>query len=325
MHKHSDHCGHHHHSHHNNLRGKKMLWVTLLNFSITIVQIIGGIVSNSLSLISDSIHNLGDSSAIFIAFLAGKRASKQPDEHKTFGYHRNEILVALFNAVVLIVICVFLFFEAYNRLIHPEPIRGKVMLTVAIFGLIANLISVVILQRDKNHNLNVRAAYLHLLGDTLSSVAVIFGGLAIWIWNIYWIDPVITVLVGVYIIYHTWGIVRQTLDILMQSTPDGLDLQNLKKDVESLNEVENIHHLHVWKLDDQRIHLEAHINMREDLPISEAQNVRMRLEEMMQTQYGISHITLQPEYKGCDGNRGLIHSPSDIVHAYTKKLQKYPS
>jgi len=307
MHTHSEHH-HTHHHHTDQVRGKKMLWATLLNFSITIVQFIGGIVSNSLSLISDSIHNLGDSSAIFIAFLAGKRAEKSPDERKTFGYRRTEILVALFNAVVLIAICIFLFFEAYRRLIHPEPIKGKVMLIIAVFGLLANLISVVILHHDKNHNLNVRAAYLHLLGDTLSSVAVILGGVAIWIWNIYWIDPIITVLVGIYIIYHTWSIVRQTLNILMQASPEGLDIRELKREVESFNEVENMHHLHVWKLDDEHIHLEAHINIKENLPVSEVQAVRLQIEEMMWEKYGISHITLQTDYKGCYGNNELINT-----------------
>ena len=136
MHTHDEHCdhthhdchGHHHHHHHHadDMKGAKLLWATFLNFSITIVQIIGGIVSNSLSLISDAIHNLGDSSAIFIAFLAGKRARKQPDEKKTFGYKRTEILAALFNAIVLIAICIYLFFEAYQRFVNPEPIKGNV-------------------------------------------------------------------------------------------------------------------------------------------------------------------------------------------------------
>ncbi len=300
------HHSHHHHSHTKNVRGKKMLWVTLLNFSITIVQIVGGIVSNSLSLISDAIHNLGDSSAIFIAFLAGRYARKKPDAKKTFGYKRTEILVALFNAIVLIVICVYLFFEAYKRLVNPEPVEGNVMLTVAVFGLLANLVSVVILHKDKSHNLNIRAAYLHLLGDTLSSVAVILGGVAIWIWNIYWIDPLITVLVGVYITYHTWGIVRQTVDILMQATPEGIDIEALRRATEAFAEVENMHHLHIWKLDDEHIHLEAHVNILENLPIGDVQCIRENIEKMLKEDFGISHVTLQTEYRGCYGRDELI-------------------
>ena len=305
---------HHHHVHH--VRGRKLLWVTLLNFSITIVQIIGGVLSNSLSLISDAIHNLGDSSAIFIAFLAGKHAEKRPDERKTFGYKRIEILAALFNAVVLIAICIYLFFEAYQRFVTPEPIKGKVMLIVAVFGLLANLISVVVLHKDKSHNLNVRAAYLHLLGDTLSSVAVIAGGVAIWIWDLYWLDPLITVLVGLYIIRHTWSIVRQTVNILMQATPDGIDINMLKRRVEAFSEVENMHHLHIWRIDDEHIHLEAHINLCEDCMLSDMQQIRGHIEAMLSEEFGIGHVTLQIEYKGCQGEDGLIHQRTPICSAH---------
>lgn len=304
-------CGckhHHHHSHSENVRGKKLLWVTLLNFSISLVQVVGGIFSNSLSLISDAIHNLGDTSAIFIAFLAGKHANKKPDAQKTFGYKRAEILAALFNAVVLIVICVFLFVEAYKRFINPQAIKGGVMLSVALFGLLANLISVLVLQKEKSHNLNIRAAYLHLLGDTLSSVAVIAGGIAILFWKIYWLDPLITVAVGVYIIYHTWGVVRQTVDILMQATPCHINIQEIKQSVEALSQVENIHHLHVWQMDDEHIHLEAHLNISQNLLLSEAQTIRHNVETVLKDKFGINHITLQIEYKGCENNNELIFS-----------------
>ena len=297
---------HHHHTHTQNVRRKKLLWVTLLNFSISLVQVAGGIISNSLSLISDAIHNLGDTSAIFIAFLAGKHAAKKPDAQKTFGYKRAEILAALFNGVVLIAICIFLFVEAYKRFVDPQPIKGGIMLTVAVFGLLANLISVLVLQKDKSHNLNIRAAYLHLLGDTLSSVAVIAGGIAILFWQVYWLDPLVTVAVGVYIIYHTWGVVRQTVDILMQATPRHIDLQKIQQSVETLPQVENIHHLHVWQMDDEQIHLEAHLNISHNMPLSDAQAVRHKVETLLKNKFGIRHITLQIEYKGCEDNDELI-------------------
>jgi len=299
----------HSHSHapiQNDSRGKKMLWVTLLNLSITAVQLVGGFLSNSLSLISDAIHNLGDSSAIFIAFVAGRVAGRNPDEHKTFGYKRVEILAALFNAAVLISISLFLFVEAYKRVINPEPIQGKLMLIVAIFGLLANLYSVLILRGDKDHNLNVKAAYLHLLGDTLSSVAVILGAIAIGLFKVYWIDPLITVFVGCYIIWHTWGIVKQTVDILMQSTPEGIDLNEIKKEVERLDGIGNIHHVHLWRLDDKQIHLEAHINLTKDISMSEMMVVQMGVKKLLEERFGINHITLQMGYNCCDGNQSLI-------------------
>jgi cobalt-zinc-cadmium efflux system protein len=308
----------HNHTHAENVRGKKLLWVTLLNFSISLVQVAGGIISNSLSLISDAIHNLGDTSAIFIAFLAGKHADKRPDARKTFGYKRTEILAALFNAVVLIAICFFLFVEAYERFRNPQTIKGGIMLSVAVFGLIANLISVLVLQKEKSHNLNIRAAYLHLLGDTLSSVAVIAGGIAILVWQIYWLDPLVTVAVGVYIIYHTWDVVRQTVDILMQATPRHIDIQEIKQSVEALPQVENIHHLHIWQMDDEHIHLEAHLNISQDLSLSKAQTVRHDVETLLKDKFGISHITLQIEYKGCKDNDYLIvnRSNSRVLHRY---------
>lgn len=299
---------HHEHHHHNeNLHGRKLLWVTLLNLSITVVQIIGGLIANSLSLLSDALHNLGDSSAIFIAFVAGKISKRKPDTKNTFGYKRVEILAALFNAIVLIAICIFLFYEAYERLMHPESIKGRLMLVVATFGLLANLISVLILQKDKSLNLNVKAAYLHLLGDTLSSVAVIAGGLAIWIWKVYWIDPLITVLVGIYIIWHTWGIVKETIDILMQSSPHEIDLDELKVQVEQLDQVDNIHHVHVWKLDDSQTHLEAHLNLKRNIDMMEMMAVREQTEELLHEKFGISHITLQMGYNCCKGNKKLIN------------------
>ena len=299
---------HHQHNHHdtNNLQGKKLLWVAVLNLSITIVQIIGGFISNSLSLLSDALHNLGDSSAIFIAFLAGRISGRKPDVYRTFGYKRVEILAALFNAVVLISICIFLFYEAYKHFLEPEPIKGKLMFIVATFGLLANLISVLVLNKDKDHNLNIKAAYLHLMGDTLSSVAVILGGIAIWLYGIFWIDPLITIMVGIYIIYHTWGIVKQTMDILMQSTPSNININEIKQQVEKIDEVDNIHHVHVWKLDDTQIHLEAHLNLRSNINMVEMMGKRETIKNLLKEKFGINHITLQMGYECCLGNNELI-------------------
>ena len=278
----------------------------MLNFSITVVQFIGGLVSNSLSLLSDALHNLGDSSALLIAFVAGKISGEKPNQYKTFGYKRVEILAALFNAVVLIAICIFLFYKAYQRFANPEPIKGQVMFIIAVFGLLANLVSVWILHDDKAHNLNIRAAYLHLLGDTLSSIAVILGAVAVWKYHIYWLDPVITVLVGVYIFWHTWAIIKQTLSILMQSVPTGIDMKEIKNRIEKIKEIKDIHHVHIWKLDDKQIHFEAHINLKEDISISDVTVIRERVEQLLKKQFGFYHITLQMEYECCHEDCELI-------------------
>lgn len=309
MQSHSHHHHDHHHHHHHDVKHmstSKLLWVSLLNFSITLVQIVGGIFSNSLSLLSDAIHNLGDSSAIFIAFLAGKKGEKKADKKHTFGHKRIEILAALFNAIVLVAICLFLLYEAYQRWKNPEPIKGKMMIIVAIFGLLANLISVLVLQKDKNHNLNVKAAYLHLLGDTLSSVAVILGGIAIWQWNLLWLDPLITAAVSLYIIYHTWGVLTQTVDILMQAVPENIDLLEIKKQVEAHSEIDNIHHLHVWKLDDNQIHLETHINLSNNVDMVKMMQIRDEIENLLYHRFDIQHITLEIGYDCCKGDKSLI-------------------
>lgn len=248
--------------------------------------------SNSLSLLSDAIHNFGDSSAIFIAYLAGRYSRKAPDKNHTYGYKRIEILAGFVNGIVLVAICLFLLYEAYERLLNPEPVKGLIMLVVATFGLLANFISVVVLNKDKNHNINIKAAYLHLLGDTLSSVAVMAGGLAIWLFNIVWVDPLVTASVSIFIIWHSWKLIKESVDILMQSTPPGIDRDNVKLVVESLPAVEDMHHIHIWRLDETKIYLEAHINLKQNVNMEEMMDIRNDIEELLRVRFGINHITL---------------------------------
>ncbi len=295
---------HEHHHHRSGGQGKRLLAVTLLNLSITVVQTVGGIISGSLSLLSDALHGLGDACALFIAYIADKISRREASLSKTFGYKRVEILAALFNAVTLIAICIFLFVEAYERLLNPSPVKGVIMLAVASFGLLANLVSVLILEKDKNHNLNVKAAYFHLLGDTLSSVAVIAGGVAIVLWNITWIDPLITVAVGIYIIYSSWDVLRQTVGILMQQTPQGIDIEQIKIETENLPEVKNLHHVHVWQLNDRQIHFEGHITLSSNLTMDSVMLCKAEIEKILQ-KHGIEHTVLQFEYGDYD-NRNLI-------------------
>lgn len=305
QHSHS-HSHNHSHSHGSHVQGARLLWVTALNFFITVVQIVGGIFSNSLSLLSDAFHNLGDSSALLIAYIANRVSRKKPDMQKTFGYKRIEILAALFNGVVLIAICLFLFWEAYERFVSPEPIKSGLMLIVATFGLIANAVSIVILQKGKNENLNVKAAYLHLMGDTLSSVAVIAGGIVMWKFGIYWIDPLISVLVGIYIIYHTWSIVKETADILMQGKPENIDIEKIKNEIEKIPEIDNMHHIHVWRLNDTQIHFEAHINLKNNITVEKMMEVKHEVEHLLKEHFNIQHTTLQFGYECCDGDIGII-------------------
>jgi len=306
-----DHSGHtHSHSHATDLHGKKLLWVTVINVGIMVMEVIGGLISNSLALLSDAVHKLGDSFSLVLAYVANRVGKKKANYRNTFGYKRIEILAALFNALLLVGICVFLVIEAYERFMNPEPIRGGLMLIVAAIGLVADWICVLILNKDKKENINVKAAYLHLLGDTLSSVAVIVGGITILLWGIEWVDPAITVLVSIYLIYHTWGVLKESVDILMQAAPSDIDLDKIQKALEILPEVANIHHIHIWRLTDSKLYFECHVNVAENIDMVHMQAIRQKMETILHEQFGVDHTTMQFEYQCCAG-KGLIVSPED--------------
>jgi len=297
-------------NHHHTAPNKRNLFISIvLNAGITIAEFIGGILSNSLALLSDAVHNLSDTLALVISYIAMLAGNKNSNEKKTFGYKRIEILAALFNAVVLITISLYLFYEAYKRFLNPEPIGSKLMFIVATIGLAGNLISVLLLHKDSSHNLNVKAAYLHLLGDTLSSVGVIIGSVLIYFYNITWVDPLLTVIIGIIIIRGTWGILKETIDILMQASPGNLDIPKIKMQLESHPEIKNVHHIHSWRLSDNIIHFQCHAELTHNLTIEQTDQVRIDLEKILQKDFGIDHITIQMESDSCPEkstiNKGL--------------------
>jgi cobalt-zinc-cadmium efflux system protein len=276
------------------------LFITVfLNLLISAVELVGGILSNSLALVSDALHNFSDGIAILITYITLKISKKAPNSQLTFGYKRIQIMAAMFNALTLIAICLFLLVEAYKRLIKPEEIEGFSMLYIAGIGLIANLAGVFLLKDFSSKNLNIKAAYLHLIGDTLSSVAVLIGGLLIIFFKVYWVDPVITLLISVYIIKETWEVITETYNILMQSGPKNLQLEPIASKIMTINGIKNIHHIHVWQLTDKELHFEAHIEMENDMLLSAAQKKREEVHEMLVHDFGFTHITLQTELDAC--------------------------
>ena len=289
------------HSHGHHHPNKKNLLISIvLNFGITFAEFAGGILSNSLSLLSDALHNLSDAIALLISYLAMKMSQKESTKKNTFGYKRIEILAALLNAVVLVAISFYLFYEAYERILDPQPIQGKLMFIVATIGLLANFFSVYLLHKDSKKNLNIKAAYLHLLGDTFSSVGVIIGSVLIYFWKIYWIDPVLTILIGLYILRGTYGILKETITILMQSSPENINISDIKKELEKHPKVENIHHIHLWMLSDKQAHFECHADVDQNYSIKESDTIRTELEKILQNKYDIQHVTIQMEYHTCD-------------------------
>ncbi|MBM4171915.1 MAG: cation transporter, partial [Ignavibacteria bacterium] len=275
------------------------------NFVITIAEIIGGIISGSLALISDALHNFSDAISVIISYIALKLKSKKNSLKHTFGLKRAEILAAVINASVLIVICVYLFYEAVLRFMEPQEINASVMSIVAFIGLIANLLAVVLLKKFSRDSLNIRSAYLHLLGDTYSSVAVIIGGITIAIWHINWIDPFLTILIGLYIIKESYDILGEAIHVLMEGAPLNISIEEIENDVVIIDGVEDIHHIHLWMVGDNDIHLEAHVNIN-DMKISESDLLRKKIEELLKEKFNITHTTLQFECNQCLDS-GLIH------------------
>ncbi len=297
---------HHHHSK-TGISEKNLLAAVVLNFTITLAEVIGGILSNSLALLSDALHNLGDGFAVLLAYIAHRVSKRESNMRKTFGYKRVEILAAFINSIILVAICIFLIYEAVERFRNPAPIKGAIMFSVAAIGLAANLVAMILLKSDSKKNMNVRAAYLHLFGDTLSSVVVILGGILIWKFGVYWLDPLITVLISLYILRETYLLLRDSFNILMQSAPKDIDLERIKTEVESIQGVGNLHHVHLWSLNDRQVHFEGHVDLDQDMPVSQAGKLNEKISRLLHEQFEIDHTTLQMEFGCCEENELINH------------------
>jgi len=298
--------GHDHHHHPANTTTGRLMITMVLNFIIAAAEVVGGIISGSLSLISDALHNFSDGISVIISYIAIKLKRRDNSYRHTFGLKRAEILAAVINSSVLIIISVFLFYEAIERFAQPEVIAADVMMMVAGIGLVANVIGTLLLKRDAADSMNIKSSYLHLLSDAVSSVAVIIGGMAIYFWEIYWLDPLLTILIGVYIIRESFIILGDAIHILMEGAPPDLSIDDIQKEVEKIEEVLNIHHVHLWMVGENDIHIEAHIKIK-DMMISESDELRGKIERIMKSEFSINHITLQFESDKCADTK-LIHN-----------------
>ncbi|ASJ16562.1 cobalt transporter [Thermococcus chitonophagus] len=285
---------------------RKMIASALLNFAITGAEIVGGILSGSLALLSDSLHNFSDAMSILASYIALKIGQRRKNEKFTFGYRRAEILVAFINSSVLVGVSLFLIVEAYRRFLAPKAIDVKVMLPVAAVGLLANIFSVLLLHEHSHESMNVRSAYLHLLSDTLSSMAVVIGGLLMLKYNVSWVDPLITVGIALYILREAYYILKESVEVLMEASP-GLDFEEIKRRIEEIPGVKNAHHFHAWRIGEDEVHFECHVSV-EDMPISRGQEIIDRIEEILR-EYGVKHVTVQLEVDRCK-NGGII-CPTD--------------
>jgi len=262
--------------------------------ALTIAEVIGGLMSGSLSLLSDALHNFSDGIAVFIAWIAIKLRTLPRNDHYTFGFKRAEVLAAVINAGALVAINIYLFIEAWSRYHNPEPIAGNIMTIVATVGLVANIIGTWLLHRGSKESMNLRAAYLHLFSDAISSVGVILGGLAIMFFEVYWIDPLLTVLIGLYVLKESMQILWRTLGIFMLATPPDLKTDDVRQVIREQHGVSDVHHIHLWAVAENDIHLEAHITVV-DQPLSQTYALRAALEELLHDRFEINHTTIQLE------------------------------
>jgi cobalt-zinc-cadmium efflux system protein len=292
----------HSHSHHHSSSAGKILTVFLLNAVITLAEFIGGLLSNSLALLSDAVHNLQDTLAIGISYGARALSKKPANTRYTFGYHRAEILSAFINMSILIVIAFFLVREAWERFQNPEIPVLSIMLPVAVIGLAGNGLSILLLNKD--NSLNIRSAFLHLFYDTLSSVAVIIAAIGAWLWQWSWIDPAVTLMIAVLMVISSIKVLRSTVRILLNGTPEDIHPEKIVKDLEAIDEIINIHHVHIWNISEtnRAFSCEARID---DRLLSKTVKIRKKMLSVLK-RYHIDHLTVQFETE-CDDER-VIYS-----------------
>ena len=299
--------GNNHHAYHDHgvLSVKKLGFSIILNIIVALAQAIGGFISGSLSLLSDALHNFSDVISLIISYIANKLAKKRYTQKQTFGYKRAEVIAALINASTLFVIAVLLAQEAISRFNKPIFIESSWVIALATLSILVNGGCVLLLKHDASENMNIRSAYLHLFSDMITSIAVLLGGIAMYYFKIFWVDSILSILIVAYLMYLSWGLLMQTLRILMQFTPPDIDLKAIENEILNFPAIENIHHVHVWQLSDKEIHLEAHIDFSRDLKLSKATEITRQVVKLLKDKFEITHAILQPEI-GSDDSKQII-------------------
>jgi len=283
----------------------RLLMAIGLNSLIPALQLAGGILANSMALISDAVHNFSDLTGLLISYAALRIGGKKPSPRLTFGWQRAEILGAVANVGILVGAVVFIVYEAIARLGNPEPVAGGIVMIMAGAGIIGNGLSALILRPDAAHNLNIRGAFLHMLGDFFTSLAVLVAG-AVLIWKPwFWLDPLLCLFIAVFILKNGWDILKQAAAILMNATPQGLDLEAVRRYLESRPEIDSAHHLHAWHIGNAGIAFTCHLTVVKDQMISDTEILSEKLRHHLFHEFGIDHPVFQFETITC-GDGDLI-------------------
>lgn len=282
------------------LKGKNLILSIALNVFITTAQVIGGLVSGSLSLLSDALHNFTDVISLVISYIAHCLTRKKASNHRTFGYKRAELIAAFINAITLIVIAGFLIIEAVDRFSKPLIIDSNLVIWLSLFGILANGVSVLLLRNQAKGNINMKSAYVHLFTDMLASIAVLLGGLLMKLFGWFWIDSVLTFLIAIYLVFVGLDLLITSTKMLMLFTPEHIDIKEIVREVHKIPKVGKLHHIHVWYLNDDELHLEAHLDFKENIDLESFNIVLECIESVLKDKFGINHITIQPEYNKID-------------------------
>lgn len=271
---------------------RRLRWALLISAIYFFAELIAGFLTNSLALLSDAGHMLSDIAALSLSLFAFRMARRPATVQSTYGFHRFEILAALFNGLTLWLIVGIIFAAAYGRLFHPPEVQSQGMMVVAVLGLVVNLVAAMILHRGHHHNLNLRGAFLHVVSDAIGSVGAIVAGAIMLTTGWYLADPLISIFIGVLILFSSWSLVRDSLSVLMQTVPKGIRLEDVRRTIESVDGVSAVHDLHVWAVTSDLFTLSAHAVVSNGGDFHEVLN---GIEDTLKLQYNIEHITIQLE------------------------------
>ena len=293
-----------HHSHHalavENINQAFIIGISL-NFLFVIIEVIAGLWIHSLSLLSDAGHNLADVAALALSLLAFRLIRVKPNEQFTYGYSKTTILVALFNAVVLLVSIGAIAYEAAHRFLNPEPLPGKVIAAIAAIGIVINATTALFFFREKEKDLNIKSAYLHLLSDAIVSLGLVIGGIIIYYTNYYWIDSALSIIIALVILFSTWSLLKKSLRLSLDAVPANLNIEKVKGEVEKIDGVKNVHHIHVWAISTTRNALTAHVVVDNALSLADIEKIKYRVKHTL-LHLNIQHATLEvePETENCE-------------------------
>jgi len=306
---------HHRHVDLKDTSGPRLLLTLALNFIIPVAQIVGGILANSVALISDAMHNFSDFTAVLISYVAFRIGQKGVSAKNTFGYQRAEVMAALINGAILVGASIFIVYEAAVRLQHPQPVIGRIVMILAGIGILGNGFSAWLLYRGSKNNINIRGAFLHMLGDLLTSVVVLISGAILIFKPWYWLDPLLSVLIVVFILKNCWDIIKEATTVLMNATPKGTDIQKIKEFLENIPEICAVHYLHAWNVSSSSIAFSCHVEVN-DQAVSQTEVLAEKIRRELYHRFGIDHPILQFETVRC-GNGGLLcEIGRPVTHPY---------